>query len=376
MAKDREIAQKWLERLQNDYPDASRTIHDGIVRWSIGENSDRLNQLSDRQLEIVLQSMEFRYSILQQRYLGVAPETAYQNLIRRLGGLVLLRNKIRTWVALSRDRHRTVIDVIQEIVQELLNSDRYLQQQMAWIAQCTRNERLRNALLLASLEEYCLRPIRNQPLLVYRFLNYLRRSGRGGLTQVPTKDLIRLVSAEVGSPEREDSINLVDAQTLAQYEDRQAWEERQTMRFKVQGEFETYLEENVDPIAAKWLRLYLQGYTQEAIATTLEIPISKIYRLREKVGYHAIRVFGLKQAPDLVSNWLETSLQDHSLGLTPALWEQYRESLDPQQRHILDGFREGKSAQTIAQELDLKPSQVMTEWSKLYLGAHSLRNQS
>ncbi|MBE9039294.1 HetZ-related protein 2 [Oscillatoriales cyanobacterium LEGE 11467] len=376
MAKDLEIAQKWLERLQTDYPDASRTTHEGVVRWSVGENSDRLNQLSDRALEIVLQSMEFRYSILQQRYLGVTPDTAYQNLIRRLGGLVLLRNKIRTWVALSRDRHRSVINVVQEIVQELLNSDRYLQQQMAWISQCTRNERLRNSLLLASVEEYCLRPIRNQPLLVYRFLNYLRRSGRGGLTQFPTKDLIRLVSAEVGTPEREDSINLVDAQTLTQYEDRQAWEERQVLRLKVQQEFETYLEENVDPIAAKWLRLYLQGYTQEAIASTLEIPISKIYRLREKVGYHAIRVFALKQSPDLVSNWLETSLKDHCLGLTPTLWEQYRQSLDPQQREILDGFRSGRSVEAIARELDLKPSQVMTEWSKLYLGAHSLRNET
>ncbi|MDY6940280.1 MAG: HetZ-related protein 2 [Cyanobacteriota bacterium] len=376
MVRDREIADKWLKRLQTDYPDASRTTHEGVVRWSIGENSDRLNHLDDSQLKIVLQSMEFRYSILQQRYLGVTPETAYQNLIRRLGGLVLLRNKIRTWVALSRDRHRTVINVIQEIVQELLNSDRYLQQQMAWISQCTRNERLRNSLLLASLEEYCLRPIRNQPLLVYRFLNYLRRSQRGGLTQVPTKDLIRLVSAEVGTPEREDSINLVDTQTLAQYEDRQAWEERQTLRVKVQEEFEAYLEEKVDPLAAQWLRLYLQGHTQEAIATTLDVPISKIYRLREKVSYHAIRVFALKQAPGLVENWLETSLQEHSLGLTPVLWEKYLATLDSQQRQILDGFRDGKSAEEIARETDLKPSQVMTEWSKLYLGAHSMRNQS
>jgi len=50
-----------------------------------------------------------------------------------------------------------VVDVLQEVIQELLQSDRYMQQQMAWIAECTVDARLRNALLFASTEEYCLR---------------------------------------------------------------------------------------------------------------------------------------------------------------------------------------------------------------------------
>lgn len=58
--------------------------------------------------------------------------------------------------------------------------------QIAPIARCTADPRLRNALLLAATEEYCLRPVCNKPLLVYRFVNYLRRTQRGGLTQVPT----------------------------------------------------------------------------------------------------------------------------------------------------------------------------------------------
>ncbi len=66
--------------------------------------------------------MEYRLRILRQRYLGVGPERAYRNLMQRLGNLVLLRNKIRTWVALSRDRTSTVVDVLQEVIQELLTS--------------------------------------------------------------------------------------------------------------------------------------------------------------------------------------------------------------------------------------------------------------
>ena len=65
---------------------------------------------------------------------------------------------------------------------------------MAFIPEFRAAPRLRDGLLFASIEEYSLRSVRNQPLLVYRFVNYLRRSQRGGLTQVSSKDLIRLVS--------------------------------------------------------------------------------------------------------------------------------------------------------------------------------------
>ena len=102
-----------------------------------------------------------------------SPEQAYQNLMQRLSGLVMLRHKIRAWINTSRDRQRSVIDVLQEVVQEMLNSDRYLQQQMANIAKCTKNSHLRNSLLLANVEEYCVRPVRNQPLLVYLSLIHI-----------------------------------------------------------------------------------------------------------------------------------------------------------------------------------------------------------
>jgi DNA-binding CsgD family transcriptional regulator len=60
----------------------------------------------------------------------------------------------------------------------------------------------------------------------------------------------------------------------------------------------------VEPLAAEWLRLYLQGQTQEAIAQTLDIPVKQVYRLREKITYHAVRVFATKDQPELVASWL------------------------------------------------------------------------
>ena len=368
-----ELGQQWSGRLQQDYPELSAIAIASIVRWLVGDKPERLEAMSPNQKAIATQAMEFQYGILRQRYLGVAPEQAYRNLIGRLGGLVVLRDKIKAWVALSRDRQRSAIEVLQEVIQEMLKGDRYLQQQIAWIAECTTDTRLRNALLLANLEEYCLRPIRNQPLLVYRFVNYLRRTQRGGLTQVPTGDWVRLVSEEIVPQEADDKVSLLDEQAIDLYRENQAWEEQQAIRKKVQAEFQAYLAKEVDPIAAEWLRLYLLGGSQEAIAIALNLPVKQVYRLREKVTYHAIRNFALKQEPELVANWLATSLE-HNLGLTFSLWQQFWNSLTPEQKQLIEDLKAGKSLGAIASSLNLKTHHIISEWSKIYLAAQKLRN--
>lgn len=128
--------------------------------------------------------------------------------------------------------------------------------------------------------------------------------------------------------------------------------------------------------SAQWLNLYLQGYSQEAIAEQLQVPIKQLYCSREKVGYHAIRVFSLKHSPDLVANWLKTSLQDHQLGLTSGEWQQYYDSLEPHQQEILDRFKAGESVEAIARSLQIKTTQVTSEWGKLYLAAQQIRNST
>ncbi|MCS6814596.1 MAG: HetZ-related protein 2 [Cyanobacteria bacterium] len=373
MAVAENLVQDWRSRLQADLPAQRPETHESVVKWLLGANLSRYDEMPPEQLRIACQAMDYRYRILSQRYLGVSPDRAYRSLIQRLGSLFLIRNKVRTWIATSRDRQRTVLDVLQEVIQELLQNDRYMQEQLDWIAQCTNDRRLRDALLLASLEEYCLRPIRNQPLLIYRFVNYLRRSQRGGMTQVPANDLIRLVSDEIMTDEGESALSLLDTQAIAQYQDEQAWEEQQLLRMAVQREFEAYLAQEVDPKAAEWLRLYLQGHTQEAIAKLLDMPIRQVYRLREKIGYHAVKVFALKAQPELVANWLEISLKEHNLGLTPSQWQDYVAKLTLQQQRLLNHFRAGKTVEAIAKEFNLKTNQVISEWGKLYLAAQEIR---
>jgi len=367
---------EWRFQLENDYPNLNPKTRESLIRWLPGEHCESLETLPPDQQEQIKQGLNFRYRILKQRYLEVSPEKAYRNLMQRLGSLVILRQKVRLWVATSRDRQRQVVDVLQEVVQEMLNSDRYLQQQIQWISQCTSDPQLRNALLLTTLEEYCLRPIRNQPLLVYRFVNYLRRAERGGLTQVPTGEWIKQLSDEILSDETDETVSLLDHQAVSRYEDEQYFQTQQNQRLTVQAEFEAYLIKNVDPIAAEWLRLYLQGLSQEAIAQTLNLPIKQVYRLREKVSYHAIKNFTLKQNPELVTNWLGTSLSEHRLGLTSQQWQEFWQGLTPTQQEILERLKAGETLETIAKALKVKVTQIQTEWTKMYLKAQDLRNQS
>lgn len=369
-----DLAQDWRKRLASDCPEQSTATTETIIRWLIG-NVQRLDKIDSKGLEIIQQSMAYRYNILRQRYLGAAPDLAYRRLMTRLSSSVLLRNKIRTLVALSRDRQRQVTEVLEEVLQELLQSDRYMQQQMAWISGCTNDAKLRNALLLATMEEYCLRPIRNQPLLVYRFVNYLRRSSRGGVTQVPTSNRVRLVSEEHLSDDSDSPLSLLDTQVVNAYQDKQALSEQQTLRKSVEQEFVNYLNNQLGAKAVQWLQLYLQGKSQEAIARRLNLSVQEVYRLREKISYHAVRVFGLKHRPELVSDWLGTSLAEHSFGLTPQQWQQYWDKITPKQRQVIDLKKTGKNNEEIAKVLNLKTHQVMTEWSKLYLTAQAVRSQ-
>ncbi|MEL6384560.1 MAG: HetZ-related protein 2 [Cyanobacteria bacterium J06626_18] len=368
-----DITQNWTHKLKAELPEENKDVHQSILKWLLGPNPERFEEATATERTVLTQALDYRYQILQQRYWQVGPDKAYERLIRRLSSLFLIRSKIRTWIALSRDRRRTVTDVLQEVIQEMLQSDRYLRQQVTWIGECSPRSQLRNLLMLATIEEYCMRPIRNQPLLVYRFVNYLRRSQRGGMTHIPTGELIRLVSDEIATDDADASMSLLDVEAAAQYEVGERAEEEQVMRAQVKQRFSEYLADTLDATATQWLELHLQGYTQETISQRLNLSTNEAYRLREKIRYHAIRIFTLKEQPDLVFSWLKTSLKDHNLGLLPEQWEQFYTSCTPLQQKILASLKSGQTFEAIAQENNLKLRQVTGEWAQLYLNAQAMR---
>ena len=366
------IATQWETKIAAECSGQNATTQKSILNWVLGENQERLEALDPEHLKIADRAMDYRLRILIQRYLGLPPERAYKNLMQRLGGLAVLRDKIRAWLTLSNDRQRNVLDVLQEVIQELLQGDKYIQQQIAWIGQCTKNPRLRDTLLFASIEEYCLRPVRNQPLLAHRFINYLRRSQKGGVTNIPQGDLVKLVSDEIIN-DSDSTLSLLDKQAQENYHQQQEWEETQLTRDRVKGTLRSYLIENVSPEAGEWLDLYLQGKSPEAIAIALKMEIKHVYRLREKINYHTLKVFAIKAESELVSQWLHISLQEHNLGLTPIQWDKFCASLDNKQREIMMGLKSGTSVEVIAKSLQIKTNQVMGDWSQIYLAAQEIR---
>lgn len=367
------IIQAWNTRLAAELSEESEAVREAVLKWLLGKNPERFDTATPTERTMLTQAVEYRYQILQQRYWAVSPDQAYNRLIKRLSSLFLIRSKVRTWISLSRDRRRTVTDVLQEVIQEMLRGDRYLREQITWIGDCTRRPVLRNLLMLATLEEYCLRPIRNQPLLIYRFVNYLRQSQRGGMTHIPTGELVKLVSDEIATDNPDTTLSLLDIEAIAQYESQEQVEAEQVLREQVKGRFSDYLAEALGPRAVQWLELHLQGFTQEVVAQRLGISIKEAYRLREKIRYHAIRVFTLKEQPDLVFGWLKTSLHEHNLGLLPEQWEQFSSACTPLQRRILQTLKEGASLEEIAKSNNMKIKQVTGEWAQLYLNAQSLR---
>jgi DNA-binding NarL/FixJ family response regulator len=122
------------------------------------------------------------------------------------------------------------------------------------------------------------------------------------------------------------------------------------------------------------LQLYLQGRSPEAIAQQLNLSVKEVYRLREKIAYHAMRVFGLKHQPELVSNWLQTTLEEHNFGLTPKQWQEFWEQLTPWQRQVVELKKAGKNLEAIAYTLNRKLNQITNEWNKLCLVAQAVRS--
>jgi macrodomain Ter protein organizer (MatP/YcbG family) len=367
-----DLSSIWQKQLATDLPDQSAATHQAVTQWLVGE-PERFDQMSANEVKLAKNAMDYRYRIFLSRYWGLSPEYAYKRLLQKLGGLFLIRSKVRTWIALSRDRKRAVKDVLQEVIQEMLQSDRHMQQQTQWISQCTTRSSLRNLLVLATIEEYCLRPIRNQPLLVYRFVNYLRRSQRGGMTQVPSAELIQLISEEIGTSEAEGTLSLLDFEALDRYEAQKDFEAQQSARQVVKQQFADYLHEKLGETAVQWLDLHLQGYTQDHIAQQLQLSVREAYRLREKVSYHAIRIFTIKEQPDLVFTWLKTSLKHHNLGLTPTEWQSYFNALSEPQQQLIAAFKAGKTVKEAAKAFDLTEKQVLSKWAELYLKAQEVR---
>ncbi|MGB2924691.1 MAG: HetZ-related protein 2 [Limnothrix sp.] len=365
----------WQKQCEQDYANEKSAKEISVlVQWLLGDNELQWADKSPQEWALVESGIQYRYRVLQ-RYLPQKPSLRYGYLLKHLSKIITLRQQIQTWISLSRDRRRTVYDVLEEVIQEMLQRDRYLKSELKWIQTCTKRRNLQEAFLCTTLEEYCLRPIHNQPLISYRFVNLMRRYQRSGMTNLPADHQLRLLSTELENNLSEQTFNLLDDEAIARHHTKETFLEQQHLRQQVVTSFTDYLQQHVkDPLVVPWLQLYLQGKTQEAIALALDLPIQKIYRIRDKVKYHAIHNFAIKTNPDLVAQWLQTSLHQHQLGLTAPQWQTFKTKLTPEQQTILTQLQQKTSLQTQTEKLDYSSTQLLQQWSKIYLLAQDIRN--
>ena len=363
------LRDQWRHQCQTlNAPQLSPGDHPLIVDWLLGAEPTEKEALPAEKWILFEKGIAYRFRVLT-KYLGIKPSQRFGQLLRRL------RQQIQTWISLSRDRRRTVYDVLEEVIQEMLQRDRYLREELEWLRTCRPPRILQEAFLCTILEEYCLRPIHNQPLISYRFVNLMRRYQRSGMTNLPAKQSLKLLSTELELNNGEQTLNLLDNEAIARHQTKDEIWQQDFLRQAVMDQFMAYLKEKMkkDPLAIPWLELYLQGKSREAIATELDIPIQKSYRLRDKVKYHAIHNFAIKTQPDLVAAWLQTSLSEHKLGLTEPQWQKLIEELTPEQQEILAIFQQTNQNQPQTTGIDYKAKSLLQEWSKIYLTAQKLR---
>jgi hypothetical protein len=168
----------WESRLLTDYPSMDSTQQDSIKQWLLGENLETMEKLTDQELVTLTHTLNSRYRILQRHYLGVAPILAYRHLFDSLGNIILKNPQIRRWSDQNCERQKVIVKSLQQMVEDMLRSDPYLKQQKAWIAQCTKELSLRNALLLTTVEEYCGRLLANHSLLLHVIFNFLKHQSQ------------------------------------------------------------------------------------------------------------------------------------------------------------------------------------------------------
>lgn len=160
----------WDESIKRDSPQQSQEKRQEILQWL-------LNIVNNQELEsdAINQRLEYRYQILRKRYLTVDSHQGYRVLIIRLSSLMIRLPVANTWMKHSGISDKDMIRLLQKVIQEILEHNPHWQQQVKQIARWTSDNDLRNALVLASLEEYCLYPVDNQPLLLHWLRQYFYR---------------------------------------------------------------------------------------------------------------------------------------------------------------------------------------------------------
>lgn len=164
----------WHKRLIEELPQQSKNQRQSIIRWLFDRKTSlHLTQgLKVNELAKFNQVLEYRYGLLQKRYLTVNSSQGYRRLMSRLGA-VAAQYCSQKRMKYCQQSQKELLELIQQVLQKLIKEDTWLKQAFVGINQGTCDRQLRDALILTTLEEYCLRPMENQPFFLYCLRHHL-----------------------------------------------------------------------------------------------------------------------------------------------------------------------------------------------------------
>lgn len=180
-------------------------------------------------------------------------------------------------------------------------------------------------------------------------------------------------AAEGGGGDTDDSRDLLPYHRLreelvAQQEDLP----EEVLRDRVVESLLAYLRERNQQDCADYFTLRLQDLPTAEIESILKLTPRQRDYLQQRFKYHLIR-FALSHHWELVHEWLEADL-DRNLGLTLQQWATLHRDITERQAKILHLKQDGMADTEIAKALNLTPTQLQKQWSKLLEQAWEIRN--
>ncbi|KPQ33108.1 MAG: hypothetical protein HLUCCA11_19515 [Phormidesmis priestleyi Ana] len=145
-----------------------------------------------------------------------------------------------------------------------------------------------------------------------------------------------------------------------------------TVRERVIEQLMDYLVEKGQQDCADYFSLRLIDLPTHEIEEILEIDSRERDYLQQRFKYHLLK-FSFAHNWELVHEWLGAEL-GRNLGLTPQQWEYFQTKITQTQAKILNLKQQGLSDLEISKTLDLTPTQLRKQWSKLLEQAWDIRN--
>lgn len=146
-----------------------------------------------------------------------------------------------------------------------------------------------------------------------------------------------------------------------------------TLRDRVITELVKYLEEQDQTDCVNYLTLKLQDLAVPEIDSILGLNTRQRDYLQQRFKYHVEKFATSESTWQLVHEWLGADLEKN-LGLPPQLWQQFIDTLKPEQQELLTLKQQQLGDNQIAKAMKCTPKQVQKRWAKLLDAAWATRN--